>query len=150
MIILDTNVVSEPLKPSPNPVVVEWLDRQELEALYLASTSLAELLYGVRRLDDGKRKARLLRALADIELRLFRSRVLAFERDDAVEFALRVDRAARKGVVVDVADGQIGAIAARRGYAVATRDAEPFLALGVQVVNPWKPEQSARVSEKQA
>jgi len=139
MIVLDTNVVSEPIKPKGNPAVQAWLDQQVAETLYLTATSLSELLVGIEILPDGKRKEGLGAALAELLAGLFESRILPFDQQAAMAYAPLVGRARADGHIITVADGQIAAIAAVHGFAVATRDTEPFEAAGVPVVNPWGP-----------
>lgn len=138
MIILDTNVVSEPMRPNGDPAVLAWLDRQADESLYLTATSFAELLLGVEILPPGKRKKGLAAALAELIAGLFGSRILPFDESAAKHYASLVGGARAAGRVVGIADGQIAAIAAAHGFAVATRDALPFRAVGVPVINPWK------------
>ncbi len=138
MIVLDTNVISEPLKPNANPAVQAWLDRQAAETLYLTSTSLSELLVGVALLPDGKRKAGLDVALSELLTNLFASRILAFDQRAAMAYAPLVGRARAAGRDISVADGQIAAIASVHGFTVATRDTAPFVAAGVPVINPWE------------
>ena len=138
MIVLDTNVISEPMKVSGNAAVLTWLDQQAPETLYLTAINLAELLAGIEFLADGKRKDGLATALSDLISRLFGSRVLAFDEKAARAYAPLIGRARKAGRVISVADGQIAAIAAAHGYIVATRDAEPFKAVGVPVLNPWE------------
>jgi toxin FitB len=138
MIVLDTNVVSEPMKPNANPVVQAWLDQQVAETLYLTAISLSELLVGIEVLPDGKRKEGLGAALAELVARLFGSRILPFDQPAAIAYATLVGRARTDGSILSLADGQIAAITAVRGFAVATRDTEPFIAVGVPVINPWQ------------
>ena len=138
MIVLDTNVVSEPMKARGSPAVRAWLDRQVAETLYLTSTSLAELLVGVEILPAGKRKDGLDTALAELVETLFGSRILPFDQEAAIAYAALVSRARAAGKVISVADGQIAAIATVHGFAVATRDTVPFTAAGVPVINPWE------------
>ena len=138
MIILDTNVVSEPMRPNANPAIRAWLDQQVAETLYLTATSLSELLVGIEILPDGKRKEGLGAALVELVEKLFGSRVLAFDQQAAMAYAPLVNRARTGGRIISVADGQIAAIAAVHGFAVATRDTEPFVATGVPVINPWE------------
>lgn len=138
MIILDTNVVSEPMKPNGNPAVRDWLDRQAAETLYLTATSLSELLVGIEMLPHGKRKEGLAAALNELLVSLFGPRILPFDRQAAMAYAPLVGRARAAGCLVSVADGQIGAIADVYGFAVATRDTAPFIATGVLVINPWE------------
>lgn len=138
MIILDTNVVSEPMKADGNRRVRDWLDDQIAETLYLTSISLSELLLGVQVLPDGKRKEGLAAALTELLTELFGSRILSFDQQAATVYAARVSRARASGRAISMADGQIAAIAAVHGFAVATRDTAPFIAAGVPVVNPWE------------
>jgi len=138
MIVLDTNVVSEPMRPNGAPGVRAWLDRQTAETLYLTATSLAELLVGIAALPDGRRKNGLDGALHELLVRLFGPRILPFDQQAATAYAAVVGRARASGRIISVADGQIAAIAAVRGFTVATRDVQPFIAAGVPVVNPWE------------
>ncbi len=138
MIVLDTNVISEPLKPLADPAVTQWLDAQDPETLYLAATVLSEVLIGIALLPAGKRKLGMEQAMRALQARLFEDRFLSFDREAAVAFALLGSRAAAKGYSISPADCQIAAIAAVHGFAVATRDTAPFRAAGVRVVNPWK------------
>ena len=137
MIVLDTNVVSEAMKATPNPVVLAWLDEQAAETLYLSSVTLAELLFGIGVLPAGRRKEALTQMLDGL-LALFEDRVLAFDTAAARRYAdLAVTvRAAGKGFPTP--DGYIAAIAKARGFTVATRDVAPFKAVGLNVINPWE------------
>ncbi len=140
MIVLDTNVVSEPLKSKPNPVVLNWLDRQTAETLYLTTTSLAELLLGIELLPHGKRKQGLDQALTELVSQLFGLRILDFDRAAAQTYGPLISRTRSAGKAISTADGQIAAIAATRGFSVATRDTVPFTAAGLTVINPWQEE----------
>ena len=137
MIVLDTNVVSEPMKPSADPTVQAWLDRQVAETLYLTATSLAELLVGIENLPYGRRKDGLAAALAELMAVLFGPRILPFDQQAAIAYAPVVSRARAGGTIISVADGQIAAIAAARGFTIATRDTAPFEAAGLPVINQW-------------
>ena len=138
MIILDTNVVAEPMKVNGNPYVQAWLDEQAAETLYLTAISLSELLVGIEILPDGKRKKGLGAVLSALLVKLFTSRILPFDQQAAIAYAPLVRHARIAGRSVSVADGQIAAIAAVHGFTVATRDSAPFIALGVAVINPWE------------
>lgn len=138
MIILDTNVISEPMKPNSNPVVTAWLDRQLAETLYLTATSFSELLVGIEILPDGKRKQELSIALKELIIKLFGPRVLPFDQQAAIAYAPLIGRAKLSGQSLSVADGQIAAIACVHGFTVATRDVAPFVAAGVPIINPWE------------
>jgi predicted nucleic acid-binding protein len=137
MIVLDTNVISEPLKPRANPAVIRWLDAQDPETLYLTATALSEVLIGIALLPAGRRKRGLELAMQSLQTRLFAGRFLSFDREAAIAFALLGSRATAKGYPISVADCQIAAIAAVHGFAVASRDTAPFIATGVPVINPW-------------
>jgi predicted nucleic acid-binding protein len=141
MIILDTNVVSEPLKRAAEPAVLAWLDQQNIETLFLATISLAELRFGVAALPDGRRKDGLKAALDERVIALFGPRILVFDMAAADAYGVIRVRAKTAGTAIGAADGYIAAIAAVHGFAVATRDTTPFDAAGVPVVNPWKHDQ---------
>ena len=140
MILIDTNVVSEAMKPVPDDAVRGWLDEQAAETLYLSSVTIAELMFGIGALPKGKRKDKLASALDGV-MELFADRVLPFDIDAARHYAdLAVNaRAAGKGFPTP--DGYIAAIAASRGFVVATRDTSAFDAAGLEVIDPWKAEQ---------
>lgn len=138
MIILDTNVISEPMKPNGNPAVITWLDRQLAETLYLTATSFSELLVGIEILPDGKRKQELSIALKELIIKLFGPRILPFDQQAAIAYAPLIGRAKLKGQSISVADGQIAAIASVHGFTIATRDVAPFVAAEVPIINPWE------------
>lgn len=137
MIVLDTNVVSEAMRPAPDAAVRAWLNDQAAETLYLSSVTLAELLFGIRALPRHKRKNLLDRALNAL-LALFQDRVLPFDTDAARHYADLAVTAQNGGRGFPTPDGYIAAIAASRGFIVASRDTAPFEAAGVTVINPWK------------
>ncbi|MCL2089928.1 MAG: type II toxin-antitoxin system VapC family toxin [Micrococcales bacterium] len=137
MIILDTNVVSEAMKPNPDPQVTAWLNQQPAGTLFLSSVTLAELLFGVGSLPEGKRKRTLQQALDEL-LTLFDERVLPFDRDAAAEYATMATRARREAKAFPIPDAYIAAIASVAGCAVATRDVSPFAHSHVLTINPWE------------
>ena len=136
MIVLDTNVVSEAMKPQPHPAVQAWLDQQVAQTLYLSSITLAELWFGIGALPAGRRKDALAQTLEGL-LPLFEGRILAFDTDAARHYAQRAVRARAAGHGLPTPDGYIAAVAVARGFSVATRDEAPFQAAGVAVINPW-------------
>ena len=136
MIVLDTNVVSEAMKPEPHPAVRAWLNEQAAETLYLSSVTLAELLFGIATVPAGKRKNMLSRALEGL-MGLFGERVLPFDAQAARHYAELAVKARAGGRGFPTPDGYIAAIAASRGFMVASRDTAPFEAGGLQVINPW-------------
>jgi hypothetical protein len=143
VILLDTNVISEAMKAAPNPVVSSWLDAQVAESLYLSSVTLAELLFGIGALPAGRREEALTRSVDGL-LELFGARVLAFDIDAARHYAALAVAARAAGKGLPTPDGYIAAIAKAHGFAVATRDVGPYLAAGLDVINPWEPKPSAR------
>ncbi|EXJ15305.1 type II toxin-antitoxin system VapC family toxin [Imhoffiella purpurea] len=139
MIVLDTNVVSEAMKPEPDPAMRDWLDEQAAETLYISSVTVAELLFGIGVLPDGRRKQKLATTL-DGMLPLFEGRILAFDTDAARHYADLAVAARKAGKGFPAPDGYIAAIATAHGFAVATRDASAFDAAGVPVIDPWTAE----------
>ena len=138
MIILDTNVISEPMKSNSDARVLTWLDAQVADTLHLTTINLAELLVGIETLPDGKRKQGLGSALTSLLTNLFKDRILSFDQSAAIAYAPIIAKARAAGHTISMADGQIAAIAADKGFTIATRDAAPFHAAGVAVINPWK------------
>ena len=137
-LLVDTNVVSEMMHPQMHPAIGRWLDRMESDKLFLASTSLAELRFGIAILPPGRRKKNLSSTLDHLLESLFQGRILAFDATAAEQFGVIVSRARLRGRTIEMADGQIAAIAAVHGYTVATRDTGPFEAAEVAFVNPWQ------------
>ena len=136
MILLDTNVISEAMKPEPAPAVRRWLDEQAAETLYLSSVTIAELLFGIGALAKGKRKDKLTAALDGV-LELFGDRILSFDTSTARRYADLAVRARAAGKGFPTPDGYIAAIAASHDWAVASRDTSAFMAAGLTVIDPW-------------
>lgn len=139
MIVLDTNVISEPSKLKPDAGVTEWVNRQAPSSLFLTAISVAELKAGVVLLPEGRRKENLKQILDGL-LASVVTPVLPFDREAALAYAAVVAHAKAKRYTLSIADAQIAAIAKVHGFAVATRDVQPFLAAGVRVINPWEDE----------
>lgn len=151
MILLDTNVVSEAMKPEPDPRVLAWLDDQAAETLHLSSVTVAELVFGIGALFKGSRREKLSVALDRI-LELFAGRVLPFDAEAARQYAVLAVKARsalagsspreaglrEAGRGFPTPDGYIAAIATSRGFTVASRDTAAFMAAGVMVIDPWK------------
>jgi predicted nucleic acid-binding protein len=137
MILLDTNVISEPWKPKPDPRIVEWIDAQAVETLYLSSVTVAELRFGIASLPAGSRRKILHERLEGELLPVFAGRVLPFDLAASSAYAELMSKARTAGLAINMADGYIAAIAASRGLSVASRDAAPFHAAGVPLINPW-------------
>ena len=136
MILLDTNVVSEAMKPQPHPSVRDWLDAQVAETLFLSSVTVAELLFGIGALQGGKRKDNLAAAFDGV-MGLFGPRILPFDTNAAQRYADIGVKARSAGKGFPTPDGYIAAIAEGHGFAVASRDTSAFNAAGLTVINPW-------------
>ena len=136
MILLDTNVISEAMKPAPHEGVRRWLDEQAAETLYLSTITLAELGFGIVVLPAGARRNKLA-AMFEGVTSLFVDRILPFDDNAARRYGdlATLARAAERGFPTP--DGYIAAIAASRGFMVATRDKGPFTAAGLLVIDPW-------------
>lgn len=138
MIVLDTNVISEPNKPIPSQGVIEWLNDQQAPALFTTTINVAELRFGIERLPDGKRKSALWSALDFTLGRLCANRILPFDLPAAEELARINAQCEAKAKKIGLADAQVAAVAKINGFSVATRDATPFELAGVTVINPWR------------
>lgn len=137
MILIDTNVISEPLRVLPDPQVVAWLDGQSLETLFLSVVTVAELRFGVALLPAGKRRNGLRERLETQVLPSFAGRILSFDLAATQAYADLMATAQATGSAIGMADGYIAAIARSNRMTVATRDTSPFKAAGVSVINPW-------------
>ncbi len=136
MILVDTSVLSEIMKAAPDSTVVRWMDRQPARTLFLSSVTLSELLFGLRLLPQGKRRTDLGVALDGLR-KDFDMRILPFDTRAAETYADLAVRARTTGKGFPLPDGYIAAIAAAHGFAVASRDASVFVAVGIPVINPW-------------
>ena len=137
MILLDTNVISEPLRRTPEARVIDWIDAQSLETLFLSAITVAELRFGVANLPAGKRRDELQTSLENQILPLFTGRVCPFDMGCTTAYAELMAKTKSAGLAIAAADGYIASIAATNRFSVATRDVSPFQAAGVNVINPW-------------
>lgn len=138
MILLDTNVISQPLNHFPDRRVIAWIDSQLLENLYLSAIVVGEMRFGVSCMAEGKRKAALDNNLENGVLPKFVGRVLPFDMACTKVYAELLARGRRAGVAIETADACIAATAIANGFAIATRDVIPFQAAGLKVINPWE------------
>lgn len=138
MIILDTNVVSELLRPAPAPQVEAWLASQDGATVYFTSVGEAELRYGLAIMPAGSRHSALAKAIEAILEEDFRGRVLAFERAAALAFAAIAAERRAAGRPISQFDCQIAAIARASSAAVATRNTSDFEGCGITVIDPWQ------------
>jgi toxin FitB len=136
--LLDTNAVSEWVKPWPDPGFVAWLDDVDEDRTYLSVITLGELRKGVERLADGRRRDRLDRWLTGELPERFGGRVLPVDAVVADEWGRLLARAECAGSAVDGADALIAATAKVHGLQVVTRNVRHFAATGVDVICPWQ------------
>ncbi len=135
MILLDTNVLSELTKPSPDPTVVAWLGHRE-PALAIPTIAIAEMAYGIEKLTEGSRRKRLRKALERLA-ESFEDRVMAFDLRAAWAYGNILASARRAGRPMSVPDTAIAAIARIHDCELATRNEKDFQTTGVALVNPW-------------
>lgn len=137
MIVLDTNVLSELMRPEPNPRVIVWLDNQDTACVAISAITVAEVLYGIERLANGKRKRTFAAIAGGMFDEEFAGRILPFDAEAAVYYTEQVATSERAGRRVSMADAQIAAICLQHGATLATRNVKGFAAMAVQVVDPW-------------
>jgi predicted nucleic acid-binding protein len=137
VIVLDTNVLSEALKPLPSPIVLDWLAGQDPSSVFTTTITQAEILFGVETLPAGRRRMRLLAAVEKIFAEEFEGRILPFDEDAARAFAEIVATRGRAGRPITQFDAMIAAIARSHRATVATRNTADFQNCGVDVINPW-------------
>lgn len=138
MILLDTNVVSEAMRVSPDREVIAWLNATETTTLFLSVVTVAEISYGIEMLPDGRRRDSIAGRFADFVDRGFRNRLLDFDRLAAYAYGNIMAGRRRVGRPMSVPDGQIAAIAVANRCSIATRDMRGFEGLAVELINPWK------------
>jgi len=141
MILLDTHIVSEPLRPLPEQRFIEWFDAQALETLYLSAFTLAELRSGVALMPVGKKRTALHERLEKQILPLFAQRIVPFDASCTPVYAALIAKTRAAGFSISTADACIAATAAANGFMVASRDVSPFQAAGLTVINPWLAQQ---------
>jgi predicted nucleic acid-binding protein len=137
MILLDTNVLSELMRPSPAAEVLRWFAAHSASQLFTTTITQAEILYGVKVMPKGKRRAALQLAVEAILEEDFADRILPFDSDAARVFPKIAGSRRALGRPMAQWDAQIAAIARSRGAALATRNSNDFEHCGVRVVNPW-------------
>jgi hypothetical protein len=138
MIVLDTHVISEVLRPVPEPSVLDWLANQPRASLFTSTVTRGEILYGIRLLSDGKRRRGLWDAAKKIFDDDFADQVLSFDSDAADMYAEIAASRRTAGKPISQFDAMIVAMARSRGASLATRNVKDFENCGVDVINPWK------------
>jgi toxin FitB len=136
--LLDTNVVSEWVKPQPNPHVVTWLQEVDEERVFLSVASLAEIRRGIEIMQSGKRRDQLSRWLAEDLPARFQGRVLDIDRRVAETWGMVMARGQKAGMVVSVLDAFFAATAEVHKLTLVTRNIQHFLKLDVPLLNPWQ------------
>ena len=138
MIVLDTNVLSELIKPAPMRAVTDWIASQSATSLYTTSITQAEILHGIMLMPSGKRRSSIEAAVAEMFSQDFGGRVLAFGSDAAQHYARIAATRRRAGHPISHFDAQIAAIARASGSAVATRNISDFQGCGLKLIDPWQ------------
>jgi len=138
MIILDTNVLSELMRPVPDVGVIDWLDSQDAIFVTISAITVAEILYGIERMPNGKRNRSLAGIAAAIFEEDFAGRILPFDSEAAVHYAEQVDASESAGRQVHMADAQIAAICIQHEAVLATRNIKDFETLNIETINPWE------------
>lgn len=137
MIVLDTNVISEAMSSSPNDNVSRWISAQIAADLFTTVISLAEILYGIELLPQGKRRTTLFSSAESVFLKLFSGRLLLFDEAAARVLPNIAAERRRRGRPTSLFDAQISAIAKANGATLATRNVSDFEGCGIRLVNPW-------------
>jgi toxin FitB len=138
VILLDTNVLSELMRPTPDPHVVRWLDARPAGEVWISALTIAEIRLGILRLLGGKKKALLLDLAEQMFKEDFHDRCLPFDCEAAFEYAVIVDQRNRQGHPISVEDAQIAAIARTAELALTTRNTKDFSDIeGLTLLNPW-------------
>jgi hypothetical protein len=138
MILLDTNILSELMRPAPEAAVEQWLADQPAASVFISAITEAELRYGLALLPPGKRRSALAAGIEDMLGKDFSGRILPFDSPAAVAFAEIAAERRQAGRPIAQADAQIAAIARSRGAALATRNVSDFEGCGIEIVNPWQ------------
>lgn len=137
MIVLDTNVVSELMKPAPAKKVIDWVASKAAASLYIASITQAEILHGILLLPGGKRRKAIELAAQAMFEEDFGGRILPFGSDAAFQYAQIAVERRKRGQPIAHFDAQIAAISRASGATVGTRNVADFIHCGIEVVNPW-------------
>ncbi len=137
MIVLDTNVISELMRPAPTPVVLAWADRLDPSAVAITAMNEAEIRHGLARLPEGRRKQSLQQSWEALLAELFSGRVWPFTSEAAHWYGELLSRRDRLARPMATADAVIAATALAHGAQLATRDGADFAEVGLELINPW-------------
>jgi toxin FitB len=136
VIILDTNVVSELMRPEPAPGVASWVRARDRRELRTTTITLAEVRYGIARLPDGRRKQALVGA-ADEIFSAFADQILPFDTSAAEHYAVIASSRERAGRTISGFDALIAAVCRSQGAVLATRNVSDFDGTGIEILDPW-------------
>jgi predicted nucleic acid-binding protein len=139
LILLDTNVIAELMRPSPEPHVLAWADRLDPLMVGITTMNEAEILHGIARLPEGRRRKALRQSWDALLPALFGERVWPFDREAAHWYGELLPRRERLGRPMATADAVIAAITLARGARLATRNGADFAGIGIDLINPWQP-----------
>lgn len=137
MIIVDTNIISELMKTSPDLAVVTWLDQQDPMALFTTTITIAEVRYGLCALADSKRRTYLEEAFKQVLIDAFKHRILAFDESAAYLYGTLMGHRRTLGRPLSVLDGQIAAISRVNQMSLATRNIRDFVDCELNLINPF-------------
>jgi toxin FitB len=137
VIVLDTNAVSEVMKPAPSESVLRWLAAQEPPSIFVTVITQAEILYGIELMAVGRRRQRLAQAAEGLFTEDFRDHILSFDEPSAHEFASILASRKAAGHPMSQFDAMIAAIVRSHGAAPATRNTDDFENCGIPLINPW-------------
>lgn len=137
MIILDTNVISELMRVTPEPKVIDWLERQQASNLAITAIAIAEIQRGILRLPEGKKKIALQEGFRQFIASAFSGRVIPFDEGAALEYGVIAASREKAGFNTDAVDLMIVAIAKYHNASVATRNIKDFKGCDVAIINPW-------------
>lgn len=136
--LIDTNVVSEWIRPQPNPNLVAWLDEVDEDRLHVSVATFAEIRHGIELMAPGRRRQALMRWLDEELADRFADRILPIDRAVAESWGVVMARASASGTSMGTMDGFLAATAATHSLTLVTRDAADFRGAGVPIFNPWE------------
>lgn len=137
MLVLDTNVISEAMRPRPDAAVVAWLDAQPTESLWTTAITVLELQFGIEILPEGKRKRELQSSFDDSLKEDFRGRIFPFDTMAARNAGRLAGELRKQGRELEIRDLQIAGIVAAQHASLVTRNVKDFRDMGIPVINPW-------------
>lgn len=137
MILLDTNIVSEIMRPMPYPTVLSWFNQQQIGQVYVSAVTEAEIRYGAALLPAGRRRTALQKEIEGVFAEDFSDHVLPFDHDAAPHFAAVTAHRRSLGRPIAMADAMIAAIALANGCRLATRNVKDFADTGADVIDPF-------------